>query len=325
MQGLAGMHAGRSLLARWKNALREFFVLSTAARRLADRPSELRRRIRCEVASAVATMLSADGVDCPRLRLELAERALGTLLPALAAAHGKDDEGHWPSIELALAHAATLPGAARHEQTITHLRGSARPSPPAISYRQLARSFAWLEAQVEARTARELWVARCSRAALLIGVLVLSAWQAFGAHNLARRAAPSASSSCGGEPPPPLGKGALARLVDGRRHEDTYAVCTKLERGAWVALDLGRPRTIDEVIVYSRNDCCWGKHDLPVSMQLSLDNQEFVTVDTQSTPYSAEFPWRLHVDHQRARYVRLISLSGKPREIVLSELEVYGR
>jgi F5/8 type C domain len=303
--------------------LREFFWLQAAERRLQARAVDLRRKIRSEVESAALSMLAADELKCSRVALELAERALGALLPAVAAAHGQAGAAEWPSIEAALAHATRLPGAPRHERALAHASGAARP-PSTVAYAELARAFAWLEAQVDTRTARELRVVRWLRRAALVFPLALIAWQAFGAHNLARGAAVSASSSCGLEAPPPLGKDRLFRLVDGRRQEPTFALCTKYELSPWVTVDLGRSRRIEEVVVYSRADCCWGRRDLPISVQLSLDNQEFETVATRSEPFSAEFPWRLSVDDARARYVRLLSPSRKPSEIVLSELEVYG-
>jgi hypothetical protein len=305
-------------------ALREFFLLEVAARRLAARSDELRRRLRDDVETAARTMLAAERVRSSELRLELAERALRTLIPAVAAAHESDAAG-WPSLDAAIAHVASMPGAARHARALDHLKCSAGLSPASAAYEPLARAFAWLEARVDTRSARELWIARGLRPAAVIVALVLLGWQTFGARNLAPRSTLTASSDCGTAPPPALGKGPLSRLVDGRRHEASYAMCTRLEQEPWVTLDLGRARRIDEIALYSRSDCCWGRHDLPISVQLSLDNQEFATVATRSTPFSAVFPWRLDIDHTRARYVRLFSSSQKPVEIVLNELEVYGR
>jgi hypothetical protein len=329
-----GMHSARRLMLRVTvspavhglKALRELFWLEKAARRLAPLSLERRLAISRQVESAVQMMRAAERTEGAQLRLELAERALRTLLPALAAAHGVAGGAGSPSLEEALAHAANLPGAHRHERALERARGGSdleTRQGPAIA--ELERAFAWLEARVDLHTERELRAARVLRCGALGLALVFVGGQALGARNLARGAPVTASSSCGSEPPPPLGKEAGFRLVDGWRRERTYAFCTQPERGAWVTVDLGRARRIDEVVVYSRNDCCWGRNSRPLSVQLSLDNQEFATIATREAPFTAQFPWHLAVDHERARYVRLFTPAERPTEIVLSELEVFGR
>jgi hypothetical protein len=310
---------------RGLKALRELFWLEEAARRLAPHPLERRLMMRREVETAVQTMRAAERIDGSRLRLELARRALRTLLPPLAAAHGVAGAERLPTLEESIAYAASLPGASQHQRTLERASRASSDSIEEPVFGELARAFAWLEAQVDVRTERELAAARVLRFAALGLALVLVGGQAFGARNLARGAAVSASSSCGSEPPPPLGKEAGFRLVDGWERELTYAFCTQRERGPWVTVDLGRPRRVDEVVVYSRNDCCWGRHDRPLSIQLSLDNQEYATVATRQAPFTAQFPWRVEVGHAKARYVRLFGPAEKSTEIVLCELEVFGR
>jgi hypothetical protein len=62
-----------------------------------------------------------------------------------------------------------------------------------------------------------------------------------------------------------------------------------------------------------------------VALQLSDDNQTFVTVATRTVEYSDEFPWKQPVGGRRARFVRLYAPADKPTELILSEIEIYGR
>jgi F5/8 type C domain len=170
--------------------------------------------------------------------------------------------------------------------------------------------------------------------AAAVAVLLL-AYALFSDKNIALGKTVTASSIGGFSPEALPQKGRLSRMVDGNVLErwavgvmtahGLYAGGTEREMHPWITVDLGRTRTINKVVVYNRADCCWGAADIPLSLQLSSDNQTFETVATRDTEFKDDFPWRQPVGGRKARYVRLWSPAETPKEIVLSEIEVYGR
>jgi hypothetical protein len=90
------------------------------------------------------------------------------------------------------------------------------------------------------------------------------------------------------------------------------------------SLDLQKVRRISKVVVYNRADCCWGMHDLPAVLDLSEDGTNFHEVARRTTSYTSTDPWVIRLEHQSARFVRLRVDANEPRELVLTELEVYA-
>jgi hypothetical protein len=209
--------------------------------------------------------------------------------------------------------------------TAGSLRGNAVSDAPAIQP----------VGSVDTHAHRELLLQRALRWAGVTVALGATVYLVVGSTNVARGRTVSASSICPHTREAPPGMDALSRLTDGTRVEGwvgpghewgqvAFAMCTELELHPWVTVDLGRERTIREVVVYGRSDCCW-EETVPLDVQLSVDNQAFVTVATRTDPFTADFPWKVEVEGRRARYVRLYQMRDTPANIVLSEVEVYGR
>lgn len=181
------------------------------------------------------------------------------------------------------------------------------------------------EGSVQSTTRRELVARRWLRRAALIGAACLALWLVVRPKNLALGKSVAASSVCAWTPQAPLGRERLYRVVDGVETEQSFALCTNDEKDPWLTVDLASSRRVDRVVVYPRADCCYGQLELPLSLQLSDDNQHFETVETTNTPAIPESPWRFSVSGRRARYVRLISHDQTARHIVISEFEIFGR
>ena len=64
---------------------------------------------------------------------------------------------------------------------------------------------------------------------------------------------------------------------------------------------------------------------MPIKVQVSDDNAQFKTVGEVSEPFTDDFPARVAVDGARGRYVRLAIEANAPKQLNISELEVYGR
>jgi hypothetical protein len=307
----------------------EFLWLREAKERVAALPPGLLSRVRVEVEAAVDTMQMAERAPDAKLRIETARRALERLFAAVAALSCGDAHNLEFTTtgvpEQVLAVVQALPGAHRHGRAIEWLARTDPAEQGGVTYRALGRLFAFVENRLDVRTRREIMLAslaRCSAVALAIFAIF---WLPFGAHNVARGKHVTSSSVCGAVPTLLLGARPLDRAVDGVQHEQSFAVCTEREVHPWIAVDLAKPYNIVEVVVYARNDCCWGEYDLPLSLQTSLDNEHFVTIATQTEPFTADFPWGAKSKGVRGRYVRLISEAPDPRQLFLGEIEVYGR
>lgn len=202
--------------------------------------------------------------------------------------------------------------------------------------RAVRKACDWIDHLIDNRSERERRLGRILPWATGALVLVATAYCLFSLKNLALGKSVSASSVCGVTPPPPLAKERLARVVDGNTAEgrltraydwgqSAFAMCTELEVKPWVTVDLAKEHTIRKVVIYNRSDCCWGQSDLPLSIQVSLDNKNFATVATRHEPFTADFPWTASIGGRRARYVRLYNATDEMKNIVFSEMAIYGR
>ena len=180
------------------------------------------------------------------------------------------------------------------------------------------RVVAWLRAQLELRTVRQIKLERRLRlvgfsvgAAVLLGGAV--AWAVMPA-NVARGKPVTTSSRHRGTPPP---DGA----VDGD-HGGTFGFHTRTDNPPWVQIDLEAPYVIQEVVVYNRND---GHFDaaIPLELSLSSDGTTWEKVAERTERFTAARPWHARLSNLEARYVRL----SVPRltALALSEVEVYGK
>jgi hypothetical protein len=207
------------------------------------------------------------------------------------------------------------------------------PSSEAMGRRlEVERAVTWLRAMVEPRSPAQLRRSRILRlivtAAVLLGaVLALVGFgvrKAFAPKNLAFGKTVQLSSrrpSCGTPSPEGLpGSG----LVDGNK-SGAYDICTNSEVNPWAVIDLGQSHTVTQVKIFNRDDCCWGLYDLPTVLELSMDGQAYVEVGRQSASYTASKPWVVPIDNKQARYVRLRVDSPQPKELVLTEVEVFGK
>jgi hypothetical protein len=93
----------------------------------------------------------------------------------------------------------------------------------------------------------------------------------------------------------------------------------------WAIVDLGQVHVLKRAKVYNRDDCCWGQYELPQVFEVSLDGVSYVEVARQLVAYTAAKPWEVSIGDKQARFVRLRVEAPIPRELVLTELEVFGR
>jgi hypothetical protein len=160
---------------------------------------------------------------------------------------------------------------------------------------------------------------------LLVGGLIWAVSRVGTAKNIApgkpvqmssRRPNCPAGSGEGGMPP--------SGAVDGNK-AGSYDVCTNFEVHPWLMIDLQENRKLSKAIVYYRGDCCQGAFDLPAVLELSEDGTNFTEVGRRTTAYSNQDPWTVPLDGKRAKTVRLRVDSNEPRELVLTEVEIYAR
>jgi hypothetical protein len=322
--GLAGM--GHVNLRTW---LREFFSLKSAERRISLLSLADRIDIRIEIESATGLMREAERHRLSERRAELAKQALQRLIVATAAARLKMSSSipvEWPDFAEAFNILADLPGLDRHNSVLAYVRGNTLP--PVLNdprFARLADLFAFLERQVDTRTPRDFRVMRWLRAGALVLLLVCCGWFVISPTNLARGKYVTSSSQCGDIPAPPLGSPQLARAVDGVRSEKRFAVCTNREQEPWITIDLGALYSIQKVVVYPRSDGFWGIDDVPIRIRLSRDDEHFSDVGKRKVPMASDFPWHLKVGGKKARYVQLTAATQQPQQLIINEIEVYGR
>jgi hypothetical protein len=63
---------------------------------------------------------------------------------------------------------------------------------------------------------------------------------------------------------------------------------------------------------------------LPAVLELSEDGTNYREVARRTTAYTATDPWVIRLDHPSARFLKLRVDANEPRELVLTELEVYA-
>jgi len=193
------------------------------------------------------------------------------------------------------------------------------------SFDALVDLASFIDCSIDNRSPREVLLGRLLWRVAIAVVVVCAAWFALEPKNLARGATVTSSSACHTMPGPKYGKPPVSRLVDGVVDEATFGACTDVQVNPWITVDLGAEKTIRDVVVHSRSDCCWGSTDLPLELQLSTDDREFVTVATRTRPFTDQLPWKIKLNGQSARYVRLYNPSNVPRDIVLNEIVIHGR
>ncbi|HWA72234.1 MAG TPA: discoidin domain-containing protein [Polyangiaceae bacterium] len=288
------------------------------------------RRLRAQVEDAVLTMRRAEQSEPGDGRVRLGRQALSALVEAYALSAAPCGERGQTESALqreTLAAIEALPGSRRHARALALIFADAQSDgSPARAQREweaLADLFAWLERRIDTRTEREIVLTRWARFAALAGACLGLLWLLFSPTNIARGKPVSSSSLCGYTPPAPLGKPRLERVVDGRRREPSFAVCTEVEPKPWVSVDLGGPHAIREVVVYPRADCCFGELALPIGVELSDDNQRFESAGTESEPATPDVPWRFVIHGRTARYVRISTDSQESRQVVVGEIEIY--
>jgi hypothetical protein len=179
---------------------------------------------------------------------------------------------------------------------------------------------------VETRTTREIRLIRYARIGILaiavVGALGYLITKAFSAPNLALNK-PVQMSSRRVDLAPPAGLSPQG-AVDGVK-KGGYDICSNFEVGPWLTIDLQSSYKINKVIVYNRGDCCQGERDLPAVVDLSPDGQQWHEVGRRTTAYTESSPWTLKLGGEPARYLRVRIDSPSQRELVLSEVEVYGK
>ena len=100
-----------------------------------------------------------------------------------------------------------------------------------------------------------------------------------------------------------------------------YGVHTNLEAVPWVSVDLLSVYVIKQVKVYNRSDG-WFDDGLPLTVQLSVNGNDFVDVATRTATFTPNEPWTVTVAHKPGRWVRVRGGAGK--YVALSELQVFA-
>ncbi len=90
------------------------------------------------------------------------------------------------------------------------------------------------------------------------------------------------------------------RLAD---HDGSFDLVfhTKEEVDPWVVVDLRSTRTVSEVTVVNRADCCRDR-GLPLVMELAGEDERFVEVGVRTVPFDT---WHPTFPPRKVRYVRL--------------------
>jgi F5/8 type C domain len=305
-------------------------------------PTTLRVRVipskRVEVRAALARVRArlqlarAAGLD---QRLESTSQALRALLAIAASAESEAVLAESEAVERGAERVrATLREGPRADLVSRFLDGRIPLPRDHETTARLADLYRWTVWLIDLESERERRLRRLLLRAGAAVAVVVAAYAAFSDRNLARGSAVTASSIAGFTPAPLPDRDRLSRLVDGATVErgvpgaesvhGLYAAGTEQQIHPWFTVDLGRTRIISEVVVYNRSDCCWGTADIPLALQVSDDNVSFLTVATRRVPFTDDFPWRQSVHGRTARYVRLWNPSDTPKNMVFSEIEIYG-
>lgn len=285
-----------------------------------------RLELREELRGAVRGLRKAEQATDPELKVGLAKQAL-RLLAQIVVASRKLNQHAEPlqHAEVRLAEALGLVETAADRSLMAWVFDERNSlTPPGSCYARVVHLFARLNRTLDIHTSREQ---RARAAFALLGILALSTTVVallLAPSNLARGALVSASSVCPLTPPQPLGMPRLARAVDGRHDEATFALCTQPESGPWVLVDLRRNQRVTEIVVFPRNEGWWNMQFGPMALQLSNDGTRFQTVAAIDRPVLAGSAWRVRLRPTHARFVRVAGTGQNPQAIFLSELEVNG-
>jgi len=320
------VHAATWHFARIWPRLREFFTLQDEERRTTQLSPFDRSKIRDEIEHAVEAMREAEKSSVSFVRTQLARQALAKVIVATAAAHqlaADESREDWPDLEEAIRQLSALPGWDGQRSALLLLAGSEVLTDK--EYWLLADLFAYVERLVDLRSPRDFWMTRWTRRVGLVLLLLGSSWMAVKPTNLARGKMVTSSSTCPEMPAPLLGVPRLGRVVDGVRGENSFAVCTDHGKNPWITVDLGAPRSLQQIVVYPRTAGPWDSTDLPQQLRVSLDNEHFEVVRERNELYTPDFPWRVDLPKKQAQYVQLIGVKQTPQKLVLNEIEVYGR
>ncbi len=115
------------------------------------------------------------------------------------------------------------------------------------------------------------------------------------------------------------------RLTDGRKQR-AYDACTTVSVKPWFRFDLRRTVVAERVVVSGRHDCCWLHNTLPLVALASEDGKDFRQIAVRTVPFTRDEPWVIELSPSETfRYLRLTVESAAASEIVLSEVEVFGR
>jgi hypothetical protein len=325
------------------NAFREFFLLEKAQREVSSRSAHQETKIRDFVTAADARLAAAEsltGGDQVPAALILYRDGILLTIWALLESHGR--ESNEPTVEgafrslAALIEAGEVPPGPESFEGARALLSDPRPlafdelpTSQALAKRTQIETIAlWLRGLVDPRTVRQIKWSRALRIGTiglaLLAVLGFGITKLMSPKNIALGKPVQMSSR---RPQCPAGSGEAglppSGLVDGTV-SGTYDICTVYEVRPWVTLDLQQSRRISKIVVYDRGDCCWGSYDLPAVLELSDDGTNYREVARRTTAYSATDPWVVKLDNPSARFVKLRVDANEPRELVLTELEVYA-
>jgi hypothetical protein len=182
--------------------------------------------------------------------------------------------------------------------------------------RRVMRSLASL---VEPRTVAEIKVLRGLRigvASLGAGALLVFIVAALLAPvNVALHKPVLISASHPESVSPPSG------LTDGVK-SGAYGAETTVSDAPWIEVDLLALYKVDTIKVYNRGDTAFDA-GLPMTLQCSTNDREFVDIETRTASFSQTKPWVAKARGRVCRYVRVRGAKG--RYVALTELEVYGR
>jgi 4-amino-4-deoxy-L-arabinose transferase-like glycosyltransferase len=111
--------------------------------------------------------------------------------------------------------------------------------------------------------------------------------------------------------------------IDGTRYGQ-LGFRSRPEPEPWLLLDLGEPQAIERVVAYGRGDCCFDQA-LPLALEASDDGVNFTPVSTRERVFTLWHPWSVRTPQLTTRFLRLHTLRLGGGELVLPEVEVYGR
>jgi F5/8 type C domain len=181
------------------------------------------------------------------------------------------------------------------------------------------RIIRWLAGLVEPRDVAEIVFVRRVRLGVLavagISLLVFVLTSLLSPVNVALHKPVSISASHPESVSPPSG------LTDGIK-SGSYGAETTVSDAPWIEVDLLGLYAVDTVKVYNRGDTAFDA-GLPMTLQCSANDRDFVDLETRATAFSQTRPWIAKTHGRLCRYVRIRGARG--RYVALTELEVFGR